>query len=177
VARLLFDSISAGDGAGSPWDAALPVYETVADGEIVYALGLLGTASDADAVVATARFHALANGVPEVELLAAASTEPFLVTHLTVYPTGGQIIPELGDPAGLVISDVDYGDSNGDGTVNLIDYTAFETCQSGPDVAGSTIVHPPDIAPACICLDADGDRDVDLRDFGDFQEVFMGGPG
>jgi hypothetical protein len=173
---LSFVSISCGDGFGSPWDSAFPVFESVSGGEILYALGLLASGSDEDAVVATVEFEVLANGVSEMELLSAATTDPSIETKLTVYPTGGGIFPELGPPVGFVSSDIEYGDSNGDGSVDLHDYSDFQACLSGPNEGESMVVYSPDLAPVCVCLDADGDDDVDLKDFARFQLAFAGGP-
>jgi hypothetical protein len=57
------------------------------------------------------------------------------------------------------------GDLGGDGSVNLSDFTLFETCFSGPDGA---------VGSGCECGDADLDGDIDLADFQVFQTVFGG---
>ncbi len=54
------------------------------------------------------------------------------------------------------------GDCTEDGGTNLIDYSEFTGCYSGPLVDG--------IGPTCLaCFDFDGDDDVDLRDFAALQ--------
>ncbi|MFH0982706.1 MAG: glucoamylase family protein [Planctomycetota bacterium] len=63
------------------------------------------------------------------------------------------------------------GDVDGDGTVDLADYTLFSNCMTGPGVSA--------LPPGCTAVefdgsDLDGDDDVDLNDFGTFQEVFAG---
>ncbi len=59
------------------------------------------------------------------------------------------------------------GDDNGDGKVDLVDYTVFEECLVGP--GGS----PEELQ--CLCVfDSDEDGDVDLSDFAVFQERFTG---
>jgi len=58
-----------------------------------------------------------------------------------------------------------YGDHNGDGDVDLLDYDAFQACLAGPGVG---------VAPACDWADADGDDDVDVADFAAFQSTFTG---
>ena len=55
-------------------------------------------------------------------------------------------------------------DCNADGGVNLIDYSDFESCLSGPDGAAWT--------SSCSCFDIDGDEDVDLADMAEFQRAF-----
>jgi hypothetical protein len=57
------------------------------------------------------------------------------------------------------------GDMNGSGTVDLEDVDAFVGCVAGP--GGSA-------AGGCDCADADFDGDVDLRDFGGFQQRWAG---
>ena len=58
-------------------------------------------------------------------------------------------------------------DCNNDGAVNLMDYSDFEPCLSGPE-GGLPM-------PDCNCFDLDGDNDVDLSDVHEFQQAFMGG--
>lgn len=55
------------------------------------------------------------------------------------------------------------GDCNYDGGVNLLDFQAYDICLSGPEGG---------LAPGCSCLDFDGDQDVDLADFAEFQRTF-----
>ncbi len=57
-------------------------------------------------------------------------------------------------------------DCNEDGGINLFDYGDFEACASGPD--GGLV------GPSCACFDLDGDKDVDLADYGEFQRRFGG---
>jgi len=55
------------------------------------------------------------------------------------------------------------GDMNGDGTVDLADYPAFEACLAGPGAP----------MPACCGLaDMDDDNDCDLDDFALYQQAF-----
>jgi hypothetical protein len=56
------------------------------------------------------------------------------------------------------------GDCNSDGGVNSSDFSAFDTCMTGPN-GGS-------LPNNCKCFDADGDGDLDLFDFADFQASF-----
>ena len=56
-------------------------------------------------------------------------------------------------------------DCDGNGIVDLADYSALAACLSGP--AGGTQV-------GCECFDADADGDVDLHDFGVLQAGFGG---
>ena len=56
-------------------------------------------------------------------------------------------------------------DCNSDGAVNLYDSADFEFCLAGPDG------EPPD--PACVCFVQDGDKDVDMFDFAEFEMFFQ----
>ena len=55
-------------------------------------------------------------------------------------------------------------DCNSDGGVNLYDFADFEFCMAGPQA------EPPD--RSCLCFDQDGDRDVDVADYAEFQALF-----
>ncbi len=57
-------------------------------------------------------------------------------------------------------------DCDNDGGVNLFDYSDLDACVSGP--GGGLVV------PSCACFDLDADRDVDLKDVGEFQRLFSG---
>ncbi len=58
-------------------------------------------------------------------------------------------------------------DLDGDGDVDLVDFSAFQTCFNGPN-------RPSAKADGCEAADFDGDTDVDLADFGTFQSCFNG---
>ena len=65
------------------------------------------------------------------------------------------------------------GDLNTDGDVDLVDYSGFADCMAGPDTAPQPT--PPTSVQECLdAFDFDGDQDVDLRDFQEFQRVFTG---
>ena len=55
------------------------------------------------------------------------------------------------------------GDLDGDGHVDIGDVDLFGDCMNGPDVA------PPG---GCTRAKLDGDSDVDLADFAEFQRVY-----
>ncbi len=57
------------------------------------------------------------------------------------------------------------GDCVFDGVVNLLDFSRFAECATGP---GATV------GDTCGCQDADSDGDVDLHDFAGFQSGFSG---
>ena len=63
-----------------------------------------------------------------------------------------------------------FGDFDGDGDIDLFDYTAFQICLgfSGPGVT---------IPPACSVFDSDGDVDIDMQDVAAFAEGFTGALG
>ncbi len=57
------------------------------------------------------------------------------------------------------------GDCDGDGDVDLLDYTVFAACAASGDAAGS-----------CACADGDDDEDVDLIDWSMFQVLLSWHP-
>ena len=57
------------------------------------------------------------------------------------------------------------GDANRDGKVSLTDVGGLVPCSSGPEES---------VDPSCEVFDSDGDADVDLRDFAEFQLLFTG---
>ena len=59
----------------------------------------------------------------------------------------------------------DFGDRNNDCRIDLVDHGALVECISGPGVSAD---------PRCACFDNDGDSDVDLADFREFQQAFTG---
>jgi len=82
--------------------------------------------------------------------------------HTAMFP-GGEIRGQIEFPAGKPC-----GDFDGDGDVDLSDFTQFQLCFGGSNV-------PP--APTCppgVDADCDGDGDVDLSDFLQFQQSFTG---
>jgi hypothetical protein len=102
------------------------------------------------------------------------------VYYVTVTPadpsdpgSGVTIIDSVGG-GGLIDSLPPFnGDFDGDGDVDLDDYEYLPDCTAGPD----TTPIPPGPVTAQDCLDAfdfDIDADVDLADFGSFQEAFTG---
>ena len=70
------------------------------------------------------------------------------------------------DDGGLAVLRVLFrGDINGDGVVNLADHRLWAGSLNGPGVA-----YP----QGCRAADLDGDLDVDLADFAEFQTSFTG---
>jgi hypothetical protein len=65
-----------------------------------------------------------------------------------------------------VIQVIRTGDADEDGDIDLVDFAAFQTCFTGPEIPPST--------PCAIAFDSDLDNDVDLADFGSFQLQFTG---
>jgi hypothetical protein len=96
--KLALLSITPGDGAGNPWDAAAEFYESVTGGTVAYACGLLFGGSADEGTVARLRFQALAPGEAVVYLHPALEHR---ATKLTA--DGSPIVPRLGPPAKIAI--------------------------------------------------------------------------
>ncbi|NOT00073.1 MAG: hypothetical protein HOP29_05555 [Phycisphaerales bacterium] len=58
------------------------------------------------------------------------------------------------------------GDCDEDGGVSKFDFANFADCATGPDGGPLSL--------ECLCVDFDGDDDVDVVDFGDMQQVIQG---
>lgn len=87
------------------------------------------------------------------------------VGHVEAPPTDpddGTIIPDA-----VTAVRFRFGDLDGDGVVDLVDFKQLSDCLTGP--GGSLLT-------ACEAKDLDLDDDVDLADFASFQEVFTGSP-
>jgi hypothetical protein len=59
----------------------------------------------------------------------------------------------------------ELGDCDADGDMDLVDYSKFQICYTGPGGL---------VAADCACADFDSDGDVYLADFGSFQLAFTG---
>ncbi|MCP4248335.1 MAG: hypothetical protein GY778_14910, partial [bacterium] len=156
---LSFVSIAPGDGASSPWNSATVVFEDLG-GAIAYAVILLGSGTDVDAVVARIDFIYHPGATPhaaDVQLIPEATP---LLTKLTLASTGVTVIPDLQGP--VVIARP--GDWDTDGDIDLMDHAGFFSCLGGPDVTG--------LPPDCCRIDFDRDDDVDLVDFAELVTVF-----
>ena len=77
-----------------------------------------------------------------------------------------RVIPWLADTAGVLPFD-----TNNDCDVDLADYSIFRICLEQP-----MPLNPGHVCIATYAMDRDGDRDIDLREFALFQEVFTGTP-
>ncbi len=159
---LSLEDVIPGDGAGSPWDMGMGLPQ-VSDGQITYMIVLLGTSTDQDAVVARFVFSALSDGLARVGF---RLDEPPLVSKLTAYPNGETVVPQLHDPAEIVLAAL--GDSNADGQVDLTDFVGLAACLTGPVQAEQSPTYPLGAPNHCGCFDFDADGDVDLVDFAKF---------
>lgn len=56
------------------------------------------------------------------------------------------------------------GDCTEDGSINLPDQAHYTSCANGPDASP--------LADDCLCMDLDGDGDVDIADFAELQIGF-----
>ncbi|MBP7746378.1 MAG: hypothetical protein KA383_09595 [Phycisphaerae bacterium] len=157
---LSFVGALPGDGVGSPWDAAVEVYEDAAAGTLVYAIVLLdGGATAADAVAAELTFRFQPSTVPAAGAVAVVAAMPPLETRLTEAATGAPITPALG----LAVVAVSPGDYNGDGALTFADFEGFATCMAGPGNLPC--------CDECCRLDFNVDDDVDLADFATLQQA------
>ena len=161
---LALDDIIAGDGAGSPWDSAVVLYDEIEPGLVGAGFALFGGETDADAIVARIEFVVLPNDTPattDVQLLAEVVPYPF-ITKLTLASDGSTIIPNLEGPVVLART----GDWDVDGDIDLADYSGFASCLDGPGM--------PDSRVDCCWFDFDRDGDGDLADFAEFACFFSG---
>jgi hypothetical protein len=149
-----------GDGAGSPWDSAVEVHEAAEGDTLTYALVLLQSGSDQDAVVARIEFLYNPGAAPEPGTVTLLDEAVPLATEITQYPDGFPVIPQLGLPVSFGVP----GDTDADGDIDLDDYTSFEACLGGPGAGYA--------APECCNVDFDLDTDIDLHDFAEFAESF-----
>jgi hypothetical protein len=62
---------------------------------------------------------------------------------------------------------IDAADCNVDGGIDVFDFSNIQDCLSGPDSGPLQL--------PCLCLDLDGDEDVDLADVAVFQGALTGG--
>ncbi|MCP4593324.1 MAG: S8 family serine peptidase [bacterium] len=103
---------------------------------------------------------------PSYDISATADGQSTVYVRWGMGPTDGTV-----SYPGWNIDDVEiWGDSptdardfTGDGLVTLEDHAAFVDCLTGPGNG---------VPPGCLCKDLDGDDDVDLDDFRDFQQGF-----
>ena len=122
--RLALQSITKGDGAGSPWDNGAEVFLENSGDQITYALVLLENSTTANAVVATMRFRALAGAEPGTAFLNILPEVPPLQTKLTLGASGDAVITHLGAP--VVTAPIALkGDMNGDEARNGADVQGF----------------------------------------------------
>jgi hypothetical protein len=80
-------------------------------------------------------------------------------TGTTPVMTGGDI--EL---TGGFLFAIAPGDCTEDGGIDLLDHERFSLCATGPEASL--------VDPDCVCLDIDGDEDVDLADYAAVQLSF-----
>jgi len=82
-------------------------------------------------------------------------------------PDAGTMSGGSFDLTGAFWFETPLGDCDDTGWVDLLDYTGFDSCISGPQGGLS--------ASECNCFDTDQDTDVDLLDAAVLQRMFAGG--
>lgn len=142
---------------------------------------LLGRSVKVAATVAV-----IAVGVATFQALGGTAGSGFELTRVTVdgggamRATGGgfELSGTIGQPDAGLLTGVGFeltggfwfavatGDQNEDGAVDLVDYSVFEACMTGPDGGAP--------GAGCEVLDADRNGTIDLADFAVIQATFSG---
>ncbi|HNO79730.1 MAG TPA: VCBS repeat-containing protein [Phycisphaerae bacterium] len=174
-AQTVFAADMDGDGdidvlSASQFDGKIAWYENT-DG-----LGEFGPEQIINAVAGGAQsvFAADLDNDGDVDVLSASTYEDKIAWYEnTGNDCNGNLIPDAcesdTDGDGLIdvcdpcIFGAGSGDSNGNGMLELDDFTDFELCLIGPDRGLFT---------GCECFDFDSDGDNDLIDFGAFQSIY-----
>ena len=82
------------------------------------------------------------------------------------------MVDDIPSEAAILRVDAAFGDHDADGNVDLLDFSSFSECLTGPDSAPQP--QPPLTPQACLAsFDSELDSDVDAADFGAFQASFM----
>ncbi len=158
---LMLDDIEVGDGAGSPWDGGA-LLSDIDGGDVTLGVVLLGDATDVDAVVARMTFTTLFDGDDLLAQVDIVASDGPLTSKLTVASDGSSVSPALTTPARVP----HVGDDEPDGDIDLIDFSAFLDCVTGPAPDGPL--------GDCCRFDFDRDDDVDAADYGEFSLYFTG---
>jgi len=104
----------------------------------------------------------------ELVQLSLTSINPIIVNVPSTQPSEGGDGTEEWAMAATQSSLLCCGDFDGDGDIDLSDFTQFQLCFGGSN-------NPPSpTCPAGVDADCDGDGDVDLADFLVFQQCFTG---
>ena len=121
---LTVQSVTKGDGAGSPWDNAVEVYWDATDGRIVYAAGFISSGIQVDGVVATIEFMASPNGAVGPASIEVLPESPPLLSEFTLAVDATAIFPYLG--ASIQTGAIaEKADINGDGLRNGLDIQGY----------------------------------------------------
>ncbi len=89
----------------------------------------------------------------------------FVLSGTIGQPDAGEMTGGVFKLAGGFWYETPPGDCNVSGTVDLRDHTAFVDCMSGPAA---------DMVEGCECFDLDGDGNIGLADFAEYQTGFVG---
>lgn len=143
--------VTMGDGAGSPWDSATPVFLTSNAGQGTLAVLLPGGSTDEDAVVATFRFNTVGLGLSGLDF--RTSPPPF-ATKLTTASANETILPTTSSSGTIIVGQASKGDINGDGSRDGADIQRFSELLLDPEGASAEEFCAAD-------LDGDGELTVD----------------
>lgn len=158
---LLLTGVSAGDGNGSPWDAAGVAGVVDNAGSVSAALVLNGGQSSADSTVATLHFSTHSTGTTAVTFRPDA---PPFYTKLTRAADNSVVLPGKINDTQIIVGTRSKGDVNGDGVRNGADIRPFmaalfnpggvpadQACASDLNGDGLVLINP-DVALLVECL-------------------------
>ncbi|MBX3396859.1 MAG: lamin tail domain-containing protein [Phycisphaerae bacterium] len=127
-------TVQAGDGAGSPWDAAIVTPIESAPGDLTLGCVLLGSSASTDSVVARLTFPVVSNGTTAISFRQGQA--PFH-TKLTLSSDNTTVYPREYASLPILIDGVSKADMNGDALRDGADIQRFVEVIVDPFSAGA----------------------------------------